>query len=45
MLYQILQVKKVDHRADLFARAMKAGSDMRNANRKLLLRMKLYVPS
>ncbi|KAF8915348.1 G protein pathway suppressor 1 [Mucidula mucida] len=38
---KILQVKKVDHRTDLFARAMKAGIDMQNANRKLLLRMKL----
>ncbi|KAK0484432.1 26S proteasome subunit RPN7-domain-containing protein [Armillaria novae-zelandiae] len=38
---KILQVKKVDHRADLFARAIKAGNDMHSANRKLLLRMQL----
>ncbi|KAK0447207.1 26S proteasome subunit RPN7-domain-containing protein [Armillaria borealis] len=38
---KILQVKQVDHRADLFARAIKAGNDMHSANRKLLLRMRL----
>ena len=38
---QILKVKKQDHRADLFARAIKAGSDIQSANRKLLLRMRL----
>ncbi|KAG7445325.1 G protein pathway suppressor 1 [Guyanagaster necrorhizus] len=38
---KILQVKKVDHRADLFARAIRAGNDMHSANRKLLLRMRL----
>ena len=40
---QILQAKKTDYRADLFARAIRAGTDMRNANRKLLLRMRLSV--
>ncbi|KAK0460584.1 26S proteasome subunit RPN7-domain-containing protein [Desarmillaria tabescens] len=38
---KILQVKQVDHRADLFARAIRAGNDMHSANRKLLLRMRL----
>ena len=38
---QILKAKKKDHRAELFARAIKAGSDIQSANRKLLLRMRL----
>ncbi|KAF8893072.1 26S proteasome subunit RPN7-domain-containing protein [Infundibulicybe gibba] len=38
---KILYAKKTDYRADLFARAMKAGTDMQAANRKLLLRMRL----
>ena len=38
---QILKAKKQDHRADLFSRAIKAGSDIQSANRKLLLRMRL----
>jgi hypothetical protein len=42
---QILRAKKTDYRAELFARAMKAGEELHNANRKLLLRMRLYVPS
>lgn len=42
---QILQVKRTDYRADLFARAIKAGKDMQSANRKLLLRMRLCVSS
>jgi len=36
---KILHAKKTDYRADLFARAIKAGKDMQAANRKLLLRM------
>lgn len=38
---QILKAKKQDHRAELFTRAIKAGSDIQSANRKLLLRMRL----
>jgi len=38
---KILQAKKTDYRAELFARAIKAGRDMQSANRKLLLRMRL----
>ncbi|KAF6745950.1 G protein pathway suppressor 1 [Ephemerocybe angulata] len=38
---KILQAKKTDYRADLFARAIKAGNDIQAANRKLLLRMRL----
>jgi COP9 signalosome complex subunit 1 len=40
-ILQILQAKKTDYRAELFARAIHAGTDMQNANRKLLLRMRL----
>ncbi|KAG6906595.1 hypothetical protein DXG01_012998 [Tephrocybe rancida] len=39
---KILYAKKTDYRADLFARAIKTGTDIQAANRKLLLRMKLY---
>ncbi|KAF8801234.1 hypothetical protein BYT27DRAFT_7262267 [Phlegmacium glaucopus] len=38
---KILQVKKTDHCAELFARAIKTGREMQAANRKLLLRMRL----
>ncbi|THH00269.1 hypothetical protein EW026_g2236 [Hermanssonia centrifuga] len=38
---RILQAKRTDQRAALFARAMKAGSEMQATNRKLLLRMRL----
>ena len=38
---QILLAKKTDYRADLFERAMKAGADIQEANRKVLLRMRL----
>jgi len=38
---KILQAKKTDYRAELFARAIKAGREMQSANRKLLLRMRL----
>ncbi|GLB33369.1 putative 26S proteasome subunit RPN7 [Lyophyllum shimeji] len=38
---KILYAKKTDYRADLFARAIKTGTDIQAANRKLLLRMKL----
>ena len=40
---QILKAKETDQRAALFARAIKSGQDMQAANRKLLLRMRLYV--
>jgi len=42
---QVLQVKKTDYRADLFARAIQAGKDIQATNRKLLLRMRLCVVS
>ncbi|KAG6331018.1 hypothetical protein ID866_8073 [Astraeus odoratus] len=38
---KILVAKKTDHRAELFARAMKASSQIQSMNRKLLLRMRL----
>ncbi|KAF8240594.1 hypothetical protein L208DRAFT_1449465 [Tricholoma matsutake] len=38
---KILHAKQTDYRAELFARAIKAGTDMQVANRKLLLRMRL----
>lgn len=40
---QILKAKETDQRSALFARAIKSGEMMRVANRKLLLRMRLYV--
>jgi COP9 signalosome complex subunit 1 len=40
---KVLLAKKTDYRADLFSRAMKAGGDIQAANRKLLLRMRLWV--
>ena len=40
---QILKAKETDQRAALFARAIKSGQEMQAANRKLLLRMRLYV--
>ncbi|KAK7683842.1 hypothetical protein QCA50_013218 [Cerrena zonata] len=38
---KILKAKTVDQRAELFARAVKSGTDMQATNRKLLLRMRL----
>ncbi|KAI6143789.1 26S proteasome subunit RPN7-domain-containing protein [Pisolithus tinctorius] len=38
---KVLVAKKTDHRAELFARAMKMASEMEKTNRKLLLRMRL----
>lgn len=40
---QILKAKETDQRSALFARAIKSGESMQVANRKLLLRMRLYV--
>ena len=40
---QILKAKETDQRAALFAKAIKNGQDMQAANRKLLLRMRLWV--
>ena len=40
---QILKAKETDQRSALFARAIKSGETMQVANRKLLLRMRLYV--
>jgi len=42
-MMQILQAMKMDHCAELFVRAIKTGADIQSANRKLLLRMHLYV--
>ncbi|EPQ50766.1 PCI-domain-containing protein [Gloeophyllum trabeum ATCC 11539] len=39
--HKILKAKQVDPRAQLYAKALKAGSEMQSANRKLLLRMRL----
>ncbi|TFK32720.1 26S proteasome subunit RPN7-domain-containing protein [Crucibulum laeve] len=38
---KILHAKKTDYRAELFARAIKAGTEIQATNRKLLLRMRL----
>ncbi|KAG1764552.1 26S proteasome subunit RPN7-domain-containing protein [Suillus occidentalis] len=38
---RILKARKVDHRAELFARAIKTAAEIQSANRKLLLRMRL----
>jgi COP9 signalosome complex subunit 1 len=38
---KILKAKKTDYRDELFARTIKAGTEMQAANRKLLLRMRL----
>jgi len=38
---KILQAKKTDYRAELFAKAIKTGREIQAANRKLLLRMRL----
>ncbi|CDO77396.1 hypothetical protein BN946_scf184857.g2, partial [Trametes cinnabarina] len=43
-LIAILKAKETDQRAALFAKAIKSGQEMQAANRKLLLRMRLYVP-
>ncbi|CCM06321.1 uncharacterized protein FIBRA_08573 [Fibroporia radiculosa] len=40
---KILKAKETDQRAVLFSRAIKSGEQMQAANRKLLLRMRLYV--
>ena len=40
---QILKAKETDQRAQLFQRTLKSGNEMLSANRKLLLRMRLYV--
>ncbi|KAL1745165.1 26S proteasome subunit RPN7-domain-containing protein [Schizophyllum fasciatum] len=37
---KILLAKKTDYRADLFERAMRAGADIQEANRRVLLRMR-----
>ena len=41
--WQILKAKETDQRAQLFQRTLKSGNEMLSANRKLLLRMRLYV--
>ncbi|KAG1730270.1 26S proteasome subunit RPN7-domain-containing protein [Suillus paluster] len=38
---KILKARKVDHRAELFAHAMKTATEIQSTNRKLLLRMRL----
>lgn len=38
---QILKARKLDHRAELFAHAMKTADEIQSTNRKLLLRMRL----
>ncbi|KAJ4490051.1 26S proteasome subunit RPN7-domain-containing protein [Lentinula aciculospora] len=38
---KVLQVRKTDHRAELFARAIKIGVEMSKTNNKLLYRIKL----
>ncbi|KAF5366148.1 hypothetical protein D9757_010959 [Collybiopsis confluens] len=38
---KVLQVKKTDHRAELFSRAIKAGVEIAKTNKKLLYRIRL----
>ncbi|OJA14300.1 hypothetical protein AZE42_01567 [Rhizopogon vesiculosus] len=38
---EILKARKVDHRAELFAHAIKTADEIQSTNRKLLLRMRL----
>lgn len=45
IIKQILHAKKTNYRDELFARTIKAGSEMQSANRKILLRMRLSVPN
>ncbi|OSX58352.1 hypothetical protein POSPLADRAFT_1154048 [Postia placenta MAD-698-R-SB12] len=40
---KILKAKETDQRSVLYARVMKSGEHMASANRKLLLRLRLYV--
>ena len=40
-----LRARATDHRAQLYAHALKAGADMQSATNKLLLRLQLYVCS
>ena len=40
---QILYAKKTNYRDELFARAIKAGTEIQETNQKLLLRMRLCV--
>lgn len=42
-MLQILKAKETDQRSVLYARVMKSGENMASANRKLLLRLRLYV--
>ena len=42
---KILRVRSTNHRAQLYAHALKAGTDMQSATKKLLLRLQLCARS
>ena len=42
---KILRARSTNHRAQLYAHALKAGADMQSATNKLLLRLQLYACS
>jgi COP9 signalosome complex subunit 1 len=41
---KILRARSTNHRAQLYAHALKAGAEMQSATNKLLLRLQLYAP-
>ena len=42
---KILRARSTNHRAQLYAHALKAGAEMQSATNKLLLRLQLWVPA
>src|SRR5579863_7611826 len=42
---KILRARSTNHRAQLYAHALKAGAEMQSAANKLLLRLQLYEPA
>jgi len=42
---KILRARSTNHRAQLYAHALKAGAEMQSATNKLLLRLQLYAPA
>jgi COP9 signalosome complex subunit 1 len=42
---KILKARSTNHRAQLYAHALKSGAEMQSATNKLLLRLQLYAPA
>ena len=42
---KILRARSTNHRAQLYAHALRAGAEMQGATNKLLLRLQLYAPT